>query len=257
MSVGLFLTLLVGVIIAGFLLASVATRKPSGISHRVSRRELAERKLTNTYYRSISKGDLPRPLARVYSQMDMALILSLLSATNIAAQTLFAITNKVRTGLGVRGYNDCYVMVLNTQYHRASVVLADYLRRRRSVSSSVRGRTRLRNMAEVLLLGWAVNSQYLPPELLGDHGRRRSQGRRLARWRPPIMRSGGTGRPGAAGSPCRSRNAVHKQHAVSQRKYLLETAHGCPPRRLLQGYPGAGRRATTPPLSASAERARG
>ena len=166
-SLVMFVTLLASVTAAG-LLASYflgEKRKRKCLSAN-SMSDMKQRVLTNRYFRSIRKGDFARPLARVYSQMDMAVIESILAARNIASQRLFSITNNMRTGIGICGYNDILLVVLNTEYCQAREIMLDYLRGRRSVSTHVPAITRLRNVAEALLFGWAANADYRLPELL-------------------------------------------------------------------------------------------
>ena len=80
---------------------------------------LGERKLSNIYLRSIRKGLRPRDLVRVYSQMDMSLILSILSFARIPSDVLFPRMNNLRTGVAIEGYNDSIVRVLYPDYPRA------------------------------------------------------------------------------------------------------------------------------------------
>ena len=166
-SLVMFVTLLVSVTAAGLLTSYFLGEKQKRKSLSAnSTSDMKQRVLTNRYFRNIRKGDFARPLARVYSQMDMAVIESILAARNIASQRLFSITNNMRTGIGIRGYNDILIVVLNTEYCQAREIMLDYLRGRRSVSTHVRTITRLRNVAEALLFGWAANADYRLPELL-------------------------------------------------------------------------------------------
>jgi hypothetical protein len=193
-SLVMFVTLLVVVAVVGLLLSYFLGRKPSPKRFiAVSLIEMKQQILDTRYFRNIQRGDFARPLARVYSQMDMALIESILSARNIASQRLFTITNNMRTGLGICGYNDIWLIVLNTEYYRAREVMLDYIRGRKKVCRKVPEKTRLRNVVEALLFRWAANADYRLPELLriGEleggvamrtGGRRRYSRARLRAW---------------------------------------------------------------------------
>jgi hypothetical protein len=139
-----------------------------GKAKRTPAMDMKEQVLRNRYFRSIRKGDFARPLARVYSQMDLALIQSLFTARNIASQSLFEITNNMRTGIGVCGYNDIWLVVLNSEYLKAKQTMREYIRNR--CRTPVASGSKLRNVFEALLFGWAANPVYRVPELmkLGD-----------------------------------------------------------------------------------------
>jgi hypothetical protein len=167
MSIEMFVWLLGLATVAAILIGLLVNKsKLSRKLTRVPPMDMRQQVLENKYFRSIARGDFARPLARVYSQMDMALIESIFSSRNIAFQSLFGLTNNLRTGLGIRGYNDMLLVVLNSEYHRAKETMLEYLDKRRLVCNVVPGKTRLRNAIETLLFGWAANSSYRLPELL-------------------------------------------------------------------------------------------
>jgi hypothetical protein len=167
MSIEMFVWLLGLATVAGIFTSLLVTKsKRSRKLDRVPPMDMKQRVLENKYFRSISRGDFARPLARVYSQMDMALIESVFSRRNIAFQSLFGLTNNVRTGLGIRGYNDMLLVVLNSEYYRAKETMLEYLGKRQLIWNVIPRKTRLRNAIEVLLFGWAANSSYRLPELL-------------------------------------------------------------------------------------------
>ena len=142
----------------------ISGRERFGRTRETSDTEMREHVLSNRYFRSIKRGDFARPLARAYSQMDMTLIRSLFTARNIASQTLFEITNNMRTGVGICGYNDIWVVVLNSEYLRAKQTMQEYIKARSR--TTVPGGSKLRNVFELLLFGWAANPSYTIPELL-------------------------------------------------------------------------------------------
>ena len=167
MSLAMFVTLLGAVTAVGVLLSYFLGKKPSPKRFAtVSTLEMKQQILDTRYFRNIQRGDFARPLARVYSQMDMALIESIFSARNIASQKLFAITNNMRTGLGICGYNDIWLVVLNTEYQRARETMLNYIRVRKKVCKKIPEITMLRNVVEGLLFRWAANADYRIPELL-------------------------------------------------------------------------------------------
>jgi hypothetical protein len=180
-SIGLFLVLLTAVALLGLLVSYAPRRRRSSTVKELSSDDLRKRKLHNQYDRRVDKGEPSRLLARVYSQMDMALILSILSSRNIVGRTVFGITNNLRNGLGIQGYNDTWLVVLNNDYDRAREIVRDYTRRRKRTSGNVRGKTRLRNAIEALLFRWAVNGDYRLPDMTSEtdteYGSRARRGR--------------------------------------------------------------------------------
>ena len=128
------------------------------------RPDLRERKLDNIYLRSLSRGIRPRELVRVYSQMDMALIRSILSSARIPSDVLFPLMNTLRTGVAIEGYNDSILRVLNPDYYRARELVQDYLRRRKA-DTWIPMRMRFRNLVECLVAGVVVNPLTPLPEL--------------------------------------------------------------------------------------------
>ena len=183
MSIGLFLILLLAVVVFGLLVSYAPRRRRSSRVKELSGDDLRERKLLNQYDRRVDKGEPSRLLARVYSQMDMALILSILSSRNIVGSTVFGITNNLRNGMGIQGYNDTWLLVLNNSYDRAREIVCDYVRRRKRTSGNVRGKTRLRNAIETLLFRWAVNGDYRLPDMTSETGMEYGSRARRGRFR--------------------------------------------------------------------------
>ena len=183
MPVGLFLTLILAVAAAGLLITYVLGHRTSHKRKELSRDELREMKLQNQYDRRIRNGEMSRLLARVYSQIDMALILSILSSKNIVAKAEFGITNNMRNGIGIQGYNDIWLVVLNNDYDRAKEIMLDYVSRRKKINGNIPGRARLRNVFEGLLFKWAVNPDSRLPEMTAGNGSEYLSRLRLKRHR--------------------------------------------------------------------------
>lgn len=171
MTTGEFLGLIAAVAAAGLLISQiVALRSRIPTATRPSKLGLQQMKLLNQFNRRINRGESLRLLARVYSQMDVSLIQSILASIRVIARVEFGITNNMRTGLGIEGYNDIWLFVLQNDYSKSREVMIEYLKCRERICGSINRKTRLRNIAEALLLGWAVNMDYRSPELLACKG---------------------------------------------------------------------------------------
>ncbi len=156
---------------------------------------LDERKLSNIYLRSIRKGLRPRDLVRVYSQMDMSLILSILSFARIPSDVLFPRMNNLRTGVAIEGYNDSIVRVLYPDYPRAKDLVQDYIAKRKRSGAIPMG-TRFLNLAEFFVAGIFVNPRLPTPEIFGHiAGRHRRSLARSEKIRASVHPPRKIGRP--------------------------------------------------------------
>jgi len=126
---------------------------------------LADKKLCNIYSRAIRKGVRPKNLARVFSQIDTALIISLLSAAGIPAEILYPRMNNLRMGVAIAGYNDSYIRVLYPDHLRASELVGIYIKKRVANGYIPMG-SRFLNLVEYLVTGILVNPRVPTPELL-------------------------------------------------------------------------------------------
>ncbi len=132
--------------------------------------DLADRKLNNIYSRSIGRGLQLKNLVRVYSQMDTALILSLLSSVGIPTNILYPRMNNLRTGVAIRGYNDSIIRVLYPDHARAKGLVGSYIKERKANGNIPIG-FRFLNLVEFFVGGVFINPRAPIPELFEQNGR--------------------------------------------------------------------------------------
>ncbi len=132
----------------------------------ISELDQREKALEEKFYASLRNGDKARNLARVYSQMDLALLKSILSSMEIAFFVSNQNMNNLRTGVAVQGFNDTILVVLDSDYTSARDIVADYIINRKQSASRATAATKFRNIAETALSGLFMNPNDKLPELL-------------------------------------------------------------------------------------------
>jgi hypothetical protein len=169
MSITFLVLVLIGVVCTA-LAASYLSRRANvkKKARPISAAEKKAKRLEEKYFAASGNGDAPKPLARVYSQMDLSLLQSIFSSKNITTNILFGNTNNVRTGMAISGYNDTIIMVLTSDYKMAKMLLLDYIRNRKSSTSALRTSTKVRNVVETLVAGAFANPNDQIPELIED-----------------------------------------------------------------------------------------
>ena len=164
MSTPVLIALLVGVMVVGLFAQRLARtgkrRRPKSDLDR------KEEQLEDRFYKAVQNGEATCNLARIYSQMDIALLQSLLSSTGISTQILYGNTNNMRMGMAIPGYNDTIMVVLQKDFHRAREILVEYIENRKNDAPSVSKGTKVRNVAETLLAGAFANPNDQLPELI-------------------------------------------------------------------------------------------
>jgi hypothetical protein len=126
----------------------------------------AQDELREKYRGGIADGNVTVKVARVYSQMDLAMLKSLLDARGIPSDLLFGAMNSLQAGLGVPGYNDAVVSVLERDAHAAREVVADYVESLVKGAEAPAAGTVVRNIAELVVGETFVNPGARRPEVL-------------------------------------------------------------------------------------------
>jgi hypothetical protein len=187
-STQLFVALIVVVLIVGALghrWARTGRRKTRDVT-------VKGRGSEETFFAAVRNGEPVRDLVRVYSQMDIALLRSLLSSMGIVTYTLFENTNNIRMGIAIAGYNDTIVQILEKDYKRARIAVEGYIANRRRDGTGVTAGTKIRNVAETLVGGMFANPNLQLPELIEPED---SQSGRPVKEKPREARTGkSTGR---------------------------------------------------------------
>jgi hypothetical protein len=126
--------------------------------------------LREKFHNSLAAGSETRRVARVYSQVDLSLLKSLLDSRHIPNDLLFANANNLRTGVGIPGWNDSVIVVREADYPAAREVAEDYVASLRVGAAGVQDKPRLgtvvRNLAEAAVAMNPVNPGSRLPEIL-------------------------------------------------------------------------------------------
>jgi len=156
--------------LAAAILAAILFRllfkKKTDSNEKASEIDQREKDLEERFYAAIRNGDRPRNIARIYSQMDLALLRSILSSKNITSFASNQNMNNLRTGAAIQGYNDTVLVVLESDYANAKDILIDYIDNRKKSSGKASAATKLRNITETALAGAFMNPNERLPELM-------------------------------------------------------------------------------------------
>jgi hypothetical protein len=167
MSIKFILLFSAGVIIVGLLLRRLSARKQKKEKDiNISILDEGEKNLDDDFYRAIQNGDEAKKLARVFSQMDLSILRSILMSKNIATQVLYQNLNNLRTGVYIEGFNDTVLVVLKSDYSSAKQILLDYIETRKKISGEVKLKAKIRNVVEMSLTGLFMNPNARLPELI-------------------------------------------------------------------------------------------
>ena len=167
MSQTVLVWLVVGVAIAAVALRALLRSRPARERDpETAALDKQDFDLKEKYHNSIAAGERTRRLARVYSQVDLSMIKSLLDSKQIPNDLLFGNMNTLRTGVAVPGFNDSIVVVLERDYDAGRAVVEDYLGSLQRDPTSPKATTVLRNIAEVIVSETLVNPGAGRPELL-------------------------------------------------------------------------------------------
>jgi hypothetical protein len=109
-------------------------------------RDAVDDGLREKYHNSLAAGSTTRRLARVYSQVDLSLLKSLLDSKGIPNDLLFGNAGNLR-------WNDSLIVVLESDYPAAKEIAEDYI-------------AGLRSGSEAAVAGNPVNPGSRPPEIL-------------------------------------------------------------------------------------------
>ena len=167
MTIQFTLISIVAVALAAILLRRYSGRKPlRKVKRKLAKLALREKALENRFYISLRKGHRARGIVRIYSQIDIVLLKSILSSRGIASLMLNQNMNRLRTGVPIKGLNDTIWFVLDRDYAKAKAIILKYKRQRILTIGRIRANTKIRNIAEAAIAGVLVNSNIGLPEIL-------------------------------------------------------------------------------------------
>jgi hypothetical protein len=154
------------VLIGGIIWALSRPKRAAELDPEVEEVDRVREGLLQRFYAATEKGETVREVARIYSQTDVAAVQALMFSEGIPLLPLNTEMNVLRTGVPIRGLNDCVFVVLQKDYETAVQILQDYLQNIAERESATTPSTAIRNVAETVVGGTFVNSSIGRPEIL-------------------------------------------------------------------------------------------
>jgi len=149
---------LVIIIVIGILILALIKKNVDNTKNRKERtdNDIESIEMEKLFFDRISNGSTGLRIASIYNQYDIMFIKSLFQSEQIPYYFEFENTAKIRTGLPIENYNNSILNILEEDYEDAILVLQEYKKRKSEYCNSKTDR--IRNIAEAVIFGWAINN---------------------------------------------------------------------------------------------------
>ena len=130
--------------------------------------------MEEAFFEGTKNGASGYRVANLYNQYDIMFIKSLLQSAEIPYFIEFENMSRNKGGLAISSYNNAILNILDDDYDDVIQILEEYKKSRKS--DNLRGKERIRNVAEIVIGGWAMQSPGSAPIEIKY---KRNEGRRI------------------------------------------------------------------------------